>query len=293
MNRYRVVHVTRYEYEAPVVHAHHLGHLRPRGLDGQKLMSSEVKVEPAPVTTSRFADYFGNVCDEVEILSAHDLLEVTASSVVEVAGADFDANSAPVTAWDELARRMRDDPYFLSVREYCFESPLIRMHPQLASYAKSTFSPGRPLVSAVLELNQRIYDEFTYDATVTDVSTPLTQVLREKRGVCQDFAQVAIGCLRSLGLAARYVSGYLETLPPAGRPRLIGADASHAWASVYVPYHGWLDFDPTNAVLPSERHVTLAYGRDFSDASPLRGVVLGGGAQRLSVSVDVRPESAG
>jgi transglutaminase-like putative cysteine protease len=293
VNRYRIRHVTRYDYEAPVVHAHHLANLCPRALGGQKLSSFELRAEPTPVGVSRYEDYFGNAADEIEILSAHDVFEVTASSVVEVSLPVFDRASVPETPWDEFAERLRDDPYFLCVREYCFDSPLIRPHAQLAAYAASTFTPRRPLISALLELNRRVHAEFTYDPTVTDVSTPLARVLRDKRGVCQDFAHLTIGCLRSLGLAARYVSGYLETVPPPGQPRLVGADASHAWASVYVPHHGWLDFDPTNDVIPSDRHVTLAYGRDFSDASPLRGVVLGGGAHRLSVSVDVQAATAG
>jgi transglutaminase-like putative cysteine protease len=162
----------------------------------------------------------------------------------------------------------------------------------LLDYAVPIFTRKRPIVEAVLELNHRIHTEFKYDPSATDISTPLGQVMREKRGVCQDFAHVAIGVLRSVGLPARYVSGYLETTPPAGRERLIGADASHAWASTFVPGFGWLDFDPTNDVVTSERHITVAWGRDFSDVSPLKGVVLGGGRHTLSVGVDVEPREA-
>jgi transglutaminase-like putative cysteine protease len=161
----------------------------------------------------------------------------------------------------------------------------------LSAYAAPSFAARLPLIDAVIDLNRRINTDFTYDPAATDTSTPLAQVLREKRGVCQDFAHVAIGCLRSLGLAARYVSGYLETQPPPGQARLVGADASHAWASVYVPDLGWLDFDPTNNMLPSERHITVAWGRDFSDVTPLKGMVLGGGAHTLTVGVDVEPRT--
>jgi transglutaminase-like putative cysteine protease len=161
----------------------------------------------------------------------------------------------------------------------------------LAEYAAPIFTPGRPFVDAVGELSERIFREFKYEPLATDVSTPLAQVLRERRGVCQDFAQLAVGCLRSLGLAGRYVSGYLETDAPPGRPKLVGADASHAWASAFLPTLGWIDFDPTNAVFPGERHVTVAWGRDFSDVSPLRGIVLGGGQHSLAVAVDVTPEA--
>jgi transglutaminase-like putative cysteine protease len=222
----------------------------------------------------------------LELLSDHEVLEVTSSSIVEIAPRPEPPLQGGIS-WDETAERLRAAGALVSAVEYCFDSPLVRAHPLLAAYAQPTFSPGRPLVAAIVEFTKKIFDEFKYETTATDVSTPLAQVLRERRGVCQDFAHLAVGCLRSLGLAARYVSGYLETKPPPGKPRLVGADASHAWASAYVPGHGWLDFDPTNNVLPGLDHVTVAWGRDFSDVSPLKGVVLGGGAHRVSVSVDV------
>jgi len=282
--------VTRYEYEAPVVHAHHVAYLEPRKLVEQSLIRSEIRIEPEPLAVVRREDYFGNTADHIEILTTHDLFEVTALSTVEVSASAFDPQNVSDSAWNDFAEQLRQDPYYLCVREYCFDSPLIRRHAELERYAAQSFTKNRPLVGAVVELCHRVHEDFTYDPTVTDVSTPLLRVLHYRRGVCQDFAHVVIGCLRSIGLAARYVSGYLETDPPAGSARLVGADASHAWASVYVPHHGWLDLDPTNDVLPGDRHVTLAHGRDFSDASPLRGVVLGGGAHRMSVSVDVRRE---
>jgi transglutaminase-like putative cysteine protease len=290
LNRYHITHVTRYEYEGQVVHAHHTAYLRPRDFEGQELIKSAIDWEPEPVTVTTSFDYFGNTCDEIELLSPHDLLEVRATSVVEVSRPVFERTLAPSLSWEQAARLLRQDKQLLREREFCYDSPHVRINPQLASYAAASFVTDRPLVEAVLDLTRRIHTEFTYDPLVTDVSTPLARVLKHKRGVCQDFAHLAIGCLRSLGLAARYVSGYLETRPPPGRPRLVGADASHAWASVYVPELGWLDIDPTNDVVPGDRHVTLAWGRDFSDASPLRGVVLGGGAQRLRVSVDVEAE---
>jgi transglutaminase-like putative cysteine protease len=292
VNRYQITHVTRYEYEAPVVHAHHTAYLRPRDLEGQELVKSAVDWEPEPVTVTTSFDYFGNAFDEIELLSTHDLLQVRATSVVEVTRQPFDRAKAPALTWEHAVRVLREDAALLRVREFCYDSPHVRVHPQLASYAAASFSPGRPLVDAILDLTRRIHTEFTYDPLVTDISTPLARVLQHKRGVCQDFAHLAIGCLRSLGLAARYVSGYLETRPPPGRPRLVGSDASHAWVSAYVPELGWLDIDPTNDLVPSDRHVTLAWGRDFSDASPLRGVVLGGGAQRLRVAVDVDAQTS-
>ena len=289
MSRYKILHATRYEYEALVLHAHHLAYLKPRTTPRQRVETYALQVDPEPVTLTPLHDYFGNDCHEIELRSAHDALTVTCSSVVELAESERDPARGKDLPWDTAATRLAADPALIAVREYCFDSPLVRAHPHLAQYAAPTFTPERPLLSALLELNQRIYDEFTYDSTVSDVATPLAKVLEYRRGVCQDFAHLMLGCLRSLGLAGRYVSGYLETVPPPGKARLVGADASHAWASAYVPEHGWLDLDPTNAVIPGMRHVTLAYGRDFSDVSPLRGVVLGGGSHSLSVSVDVEP----
>lgn len=289
MSRYKILHATRYEYEALVLHAHHLAYLKPRTTGLQRVETYTLQVDPQPVTLTPLHDYFGNDCHEIELRSAHDALTVTSSSVVELAVPERDLERGPDLPWKNAAARLSTDPELGAVREYCFDSPLVRAHPQLAQYAAPTFTPERPLVSALLELNRRIHDEFTYDNTVSDVATPLAKVLEHRRGVCQDFAHLMLGCLRSLGLAGRYVSGYLETLPPPGKPRLVGADASHAWASAYVPEYGWLDLDPTNDVIPGERHITLAYGRDFSDVSPLRGVVLGGGSHSLSVSVDVEP----
>ena len=291
MSVYRVRHATRYAYEAPVVHAHHACHLRPRQFDWQGVAKHELEVDPPAAMMRRSVDYFGNQVHLLELLSDHDELEVTSSSVVEIAARPEPPAEGGIS-WDETAERLRSAGALVSAVEYCFDSPLVRAHPLLASYAQPVFSPGRPLVAALLEFTRKIFEEFKYETTATDVSTPLAQVLRERRGVCQDFAHLAVGCLRSLGLAARYVSGYLETKPPPGKPRLVGADASHAWASAYVPGYGWLDFDPTNNVLPGLEHVTVAWGRDFSDVSPLKGVVLGGGAHRVSVSVDVEPVEA-
>ncbi len=292
MNTYRVRHVTRYTYEAPVIHAHHSCHLCPRQLDAQHLVHHELGIEPATAVTHPGTDYFGNRLHLLEVLAEHQSLEVDSSSIVEITARERPRHTDSAISWNEAAEQLKSDRSLLSAVDFCFDSPLVRVHPVLAAYAEPTFRPGRGLVEAVLEFNARIHAEFTYETTATDVGTPLAHVLREKRGVCQDFAHVAVGCLRSLGLAARYVSGYLETRPPPGKPRLVGAAASHAWASVYVPGFGWLDFDPTNDVLPGESHVTVAWGRDFSDVSPLKGVVLGGGSHHVDVSVDVEQVSA-
>jgi transglutaminase-like putative cysteine protease len=291
MTTYVVRHTTRYDYDVPVVHAHHMARLRPRQLSFQRVGGSSLKVEPEPHSTVESVDYFGNLADTIEMLEPHDSLEVTSHSTVTTLPNSMSL-SPPFGAltWERAALELENAATFLKESELSFDSPLVRAHSVFVEYAKSVFTPGRDLVESTVELNRRINTDFTYEPAATDVSTPLGQVMRERRGVCQDFAHVAIACLRSVGLAARYVSGYLETIPPAGKERLVGADASHAWASVFVPGHGWLDFDPTNNVLPSDRHIWVGWGRDFSDVSPLKGVVLGGGAQRLTVGVDVEPQ---
>jgi transglutaminase-like putative cysteine protease len=288
MRRYKLSHVTRYEYEAPVAYAQHLARLRPCGLPYHHVLSSQLVVTPTATNGRRARDYFGNQTDFIELSAAHELLEVRATSVLEVEPrAEISNLHLCKLSWEEAAVRLRDDIQLIDAREYCFDSPLARAHVSLGDYAKESFTPERNFSEALLDFNQKINAEFTYEPGVTEVTTPLAQVLRERRGVCQDFAHLAVAALRTLGLAARYVSGYLETQPPPGQPRLQGADASHAWASAYVPEVGWVDFDPTNAVLPSERHLTLAWGRDFSDATPFKGVIIGGGRHSLSVAVDV------
>jgi transglutaminase-like putative cysteine protease len=293
MRRYKLSHTTRYEYEAPVAYAQHLARLRPRGLPYQRVLSSQVVVTPTATNGRRARDYFGNQTDFIELSSTHELLEVRAMSVLEVEPRPEISNlHLCKLSWEDAAARLRDDIELIDAREYCFDSPLARAHVSLGDYAREAFTPGRNFSEALLDFNQKINTEFTYEPGVTEVTTPLAQVLRERRGVCQDFAHLAVAALRTLGLAARYVSGYLETQPPPGQPRLQGADASHAWASAYVPEVGWVDFDPTNAVLPSERHLTLAWGRDFSDATPFKGVIIGGGRHSLSVAVDVVHDSS-
>ena len=292
---YTVVHNTTYDYENPVLHGHHLAHLKPRATPNQYVAHHELSVSPEPSSSQALIDYFGNNTHQFEVLSPHDRLEVISRTELEVV-APLSHTEAPRIAWDQFAEQIRTDTSLIAVQEFCFDSPLVRAHSSLREYAHSTFAPGRDLKDAVVEFNARINTEFKYETASTDISTPLATVLREKRGVCQDFAHVAVGCLRSLGLPARYISGYLETAPPPGKERLVGADASHAWAATYLPGFGWLDFDPTNNVLPSDRHVTVGWGRDFSDVSPLKGVVLAGGAHRVSVGVDVerkRTKSSG
>ena len=291
--QYRIIHRTTYTYESPVTVCHYLARLAPRALPGQECPWHEIHIRPEPMDRATRMDYFGNTTLYFEIEGAHSQLEVISRSLVEV---------LPQAALDPLAT-----PPWESLRDACcgptacaataaseltYPSPLVPTGPSFADYARPSFLPGRPVLDAVSDLNRRIFEDFLFDPTATDIATPVSHVLEKRRGVCQDFAQVMIACIRSLGLPARYVSGYLETQPPPGQEKLIGADASHAWVSVFCgDAFGWIDADPTNNVLPSDRHVTVAWGRDFADVSPLRGVTLGAGQQFLQVAVDVLPES--
>jgi transglutaminase-like putative cysteine protease len=286
--RYRLRHTTLYSYESTVSHSRHVIRKRPRHLPTQHMLRASLQTEPRPTWSLAARDYFLNDIDTVEVGDPHDQFSVTALSEVEVLPAPIELSSSGlVVPWEEVAARLPQDPDCYRSREMIYDSPLVERSPELLKLGQQVFTPGRPLFDAVQALNHLIHTTFTYDSSTTDVATPLEQVLEQKSGVCQDFAHVAIGVLRSLGLAARYVSGYLETMPPPGKQRLIGADASHAWAALFVPGEGWIGFDPTNDSLPRDQHIVVAWGRDFSDVSPLRGVVLGGGRHTVMVGVDV------
>jgi len=289
---YKIVHRTTYRYRYPVSLGNHVACLKPRALAHQRLIGNALAIHPSPATLTERLDYFGNSLCFFTVQEPHRELVVETSSEVEMDRAapniaGLDAN----VAWEDVVKLLADE-CSQSVREasqFCFESPRIRIRPEFAAYALQSFSPGRPMVAALLDLTSRIHTDFRFDAKSTNVRTPTEEVFKKRRGVCQDFAHVQIACLRSLSLAARYVSGYLRTYPPPGKARLIGADASHAWVSAYCPGIGWVDVDPTNNVVPSDGHVTLAWGRDYGDVSPLRGLILGGGAHTLKVGVDMEP----
>ncbi|MBN2886741.1 MAG: transglutaminase family protein [Chromatiaceae bacterium] len=283
--KYRITHLTQYDYSEPVSLCHNLAHLKPRTQPGQTCFASQVKVEPTPAVAREYRDFFQNQVKYFALQQAHQQLKVTAVSDVEVRHQPISSAEALRRPWEAVREGLcQDHP------EACLltlDSPYIRIEAALRDYAAPSFPPGRPYLEAIRELNHRIYTDFTYDPNFTEVATPMQEVLEHRRGVCQDFAHVAIGCVRALGLPARYVSGYLETLPPPGSPKLRGADASHAWFAVYLPGEGWVDFDPTNDQMPEEQHITTAVGRDFGDVTPVRGVLYGGGEHSLSVSVDV------
>jgi transglutaminase-like putative cysteine protease len=285
-----VRHLTEYAYADAVTLSHHLVHLAPRADNGQMAAKRELNITPTPAFRRERIDAFGNRVTYFSIEEPHRHLSVEAQCEVTVDPAEPPPLLSPA-GWesvrDGLPGARRADA--VEAYAYTFDSLHAGASRALASYAAPSFPPGRPFLDAVMDLTRRIHDEFVYDPRATTVATPLAQVLEARRGVCQDFAHLQIGCLRALGLPCRYVSGYLLTRPPPGRPRLVGADASHAWVSVHLPEFGWVDFDPTNGLMPGDQHVTLACGRDFADVTPVRGVILGGGPHELTVQVDVTP----
>ena len=286
--RYRIEHRTGYRYDAPVSRCRNEAHLRPRDTDRQACVSSDLVVDPVPTSWSERADFYGNPVASFVVDGPFLEMTVTATSLVDVA--DGDPPTAVGPGWSEALDLLTNDlsPEMLDAREFCFESPLVSTAKVVRDYAEPSFVAGAPLVDVVTDLTERIHRDFVYDPGFTTVTTPLDEVLDHRHGVCQDFAHLAVGCVRSMGLAARYVSGYLETAPPPGTERLVGADASHAWLSVFVPGWGWLDLDPTNDKIVGNDYVTTAWGRDYADVSPLKGIVFGGGdSHTLDVAVDV------
>jgi transglutaminase-like putative cysteine protease len=291
--KYKISHVTSYEYTDVVPVCQNVAHLTPRTTPGQKCLYHRLNVRPLPGEISRRTDFFGNLVQDFSIHQSHRVLRVTAISKVQVIPVARPA-AAKSPAWEAVRERVRiaRTAAELQAYQFCFGSPHVSSERELADYARESFPAGRPVLEAALELNQRIHADFTYDPQATDVQTPCLDVFRQRRGVCQDLAHVAIGCFRSLGLPARYVSGYLRTIPPAGKPRLVGADASHAWFSVLCGALGWIDLDPTNNLLPGTDHITVAWGRDYSDVAPIRGMFVGGGQHHMTVAVDVVPYDA-
>lgn len=289
--KYRILHSTRYHYALPVSNCYNLAYVLPRATEKQRIENIDIKVSPQATTRTMRTDYFGNQFLQFSIEKDHTELDVSITSEIQIKETATSINldfGNPCTYVKYLLAHSKDWET-LSAREFMLDSPMVQAHSDLADYAASSFSDDRPFLSAVMELTQRIFADFTYDPEFSDVATPLADVLKHKRGVCQDFAHFAIGCLRSLGYPARYVSGYLETLPPAGQQKLVGADATHAWFAVYSPGEGWYEFDPTNNTIASDQHITTAWGRDYSDVTPLKGVIFGGGhSPQLFVSVDVR-----
>jgi transglutaminase-like putative cysteine protease len=288
--RFRISHLTRYAYAEPVSLCHSILHLKPRrqGLKLQQCLSSQLRIDPWPAVNREHEDFFGNRVNYFSIQQSHAALEVTAISEVEVSPPEL-PDPGTTLPWEVALERLHQgrDPTLVEARIFALPSPMVPQDPAATAFAAQSFTPKRPVLEATRDLMGRIFAEFEYDPHFTTVATPVAEVMEHRRGVCQDFAHVAIAGLRGLGLAARYVSGYLETLPPPGKPKLRGSDASHAWFSVLVPDLGWVDFDPTNDQTLGEQHITTAVGRDFQDVTPMRGIFYGGGAHDLLVAVDV------
>jgi transglutaminase-like putative cysteine protease len=284
MTLYRLHHATVYDYAQPVVLGTHYMHLLPRTRPGQTIREAQLDISPTPETRRDEIDHFGNPTTTVALTGAHKQFAVSLSATVEVSQ-PAPPHPEDTLRWEAIAAKGLLDP---DVAEYCLPSSLATPHNEIADYAAVSFLPGRKMLTALLELNQRIYSEMSYRPGVTSNSTTAAHTFKTRIGVCQDYAHFMTACLRALGLPGRYVSGYLRTTPPPGQERRRGADQSHAWVSSWLgPDVGWVDFDPTNNLLVADEHVTLAWGRDFADVSPLRGIILGGGRHSLKVGVDL------
>jgi transglutaminase-like putative cysteine protease len=292
---YLVRHRTTYRYLQDVSYSCHEAHLGLRETPLQQVISSQLTLNPPPASRSKRKDYFGNPCEWFTLDQPHALLEVLAESQVRVAPAP-DRDAATSQSWESVRHLLEEaiDAESRDAVQFIFDSPLTSFKSDVAAYAAISFPEGTPMLTGAIDLMRRIHADFRYDTTVTDATTPVDRVFEIRAGVCQDLAHVGIACMRSLGLPARYVSGYLLTQPPPGQERLLGADASHAWFSVWAPSSipgegGWVDLDPTNDILVGEKHVTVAYGRDYGDVAPLNGIILGGHDHLIEVGVDVIP----
>jgi transglutaminase-like putative cysteine protease len=291
--KYRVTHSTRYGYDEAIPLSHNIVRMKPREHDTQSCLQYQLLVIPSPTVRNDGFDYFGNHVTWFSLEEPHTVLRISAQSEVQVLSPERrDLASGP--AWEEVLQTLSLAPErdVLAAREFVFESPHVPWSPQLADYARHSFPRGRAYLACVMDLTESIHRDFKFLAGSTKIDTPVEEVFHSHQGVCQDFAHLQICCLRSLGFPARYVSGYVATSPPPGRERLVGADVSHAWVSVYAPGSGWVDFDPTNGVMPGDGHITLAWGRDYDDVGPSRGIMLGGQRHWMDVSVDVVPIEA-
>jgi transglutaminase-like putative cysteine protease len=294
--RYQVRHITKYKYASKVSHCYNLANLMPRNTARQTCLESRMIISPQETHANKRTDYFGNNSYHFEIQTPHRELSITAESLVDVAENRLDLNLDFGISYKNALKLLQDTPSIdvIQAREFCLDSPMIKVNKELVDYASPSFSLSRSLYTCVEELTTRIFQDFTYTPGFTNISTPLSEVLAHKKGVCQDFAHLQIGCLRAMGIPAKYVSGYMETLPPPGQEKLVGADATHAWLAYYSPQEGWIEFDPTNDVRAGVQHIVTAEGRDYYDVTPLKGVFFGGGkSPLLEVSVDVsrRPEN--
>ncbi len=290
---YRVSHTTTYNYENGVTFCHNIATIKPKHILGQNVLDYNLKISPLPTEFSERIDFFGNTITRFAIQDYHEELKVTAESTIEkdytlIPDITRSITGIQITLEEAKSYLRSHNPEISEVKQFMLESILIaKITPEIRTYAEISFKPNRSIFEAAQELMQRIFTDFEFNPDVTNVATPIQEVMTKRKGVCQDFAQIAIACLRSVGLPARYVSGYIETLPPPGKEKLVGADASHAWFSVYIPTFGWVDFDPTNNQIPKNQHIITAYGRDYYDVPPLKGVIFSSGDNELDVAVDI------
>ena len=290
MTSYAVRHRTTYRYQRDVAYSRLVAHLAPRATPRQRTHAFNVSVSPTPVQGAERSDFFGNRTNWFTVDEPHAVLDIWAESRVDVSPSPDRAGEAG-PSWEAVRKafELPAEPEALDAVQYTFDTPLTTVTDQIVEYARTSFAGGRGLLACALELNGRIYRDFKYDKEATDTSTTVEQAFELRAGVCQDLAHVGIAAVRAMGLAARYVSGYLLTHPAPGRARLVGADASHAWFAVWIPPFGWVDFDPTNDMLPSSEHITLAWGRDYGDVAPIHGIITGGSEHEVDVAVDVTP----
>lgn len=289
MAHYIVTHKTEYIYREPIALCHNIARLIPRSVNGQVCTMSEIVITPEPDTYKRYEDFFGNHLAYFAIEQDHSKLTVTVTSDILITPTVLEFHEYPTTPWEEEAKNILTNvDEHMDVRQYILPTDMTVVTNDVKDYALQSFTPGRSFFEATHDLMKRIYKDFQFKPGLTTVSTPVQETLRLRKGVCQDFAHLAITCIRSLGLPARYISGYIETITKPGKAKLVGADASHAWFSVYIPGTGWVDFDPTNNHMPTHQHITIGWGRDYADIAPLKGIILSSRPHKLNVSVDVK-----
>lgn len=287
--KYKLKHRTRYQYHNLVNSYHSIACLQPINNQSQHCESFDLVILPSPAEIIKRIDYFGNTTHYFSISTVHKELMVEATSIVESFPKIIPTQNIGITCKESHAFFEQNPAIKNTIWQYFIKSHFVEWDTEIKNFAQPSFTDDAPLYECVRDLCHRIFTEFEFNSNYTDVNTPIKVVLEERKGVCQDFSHLAIACIRSMGFAARYVSGYLETQPPKGKPKLQGSDASHAWISVYIPNIGWCEFDPTNDMIPQERHIITAYGRDYSDVAPLKGIIFSSGGHRLSVEVDVIP----
>ena len=290
MMEYEIKHTTKYEYHNSVSLCHNIAKLMVRNTATQVCNNTSIEITPKPDVLQEYEDFFGNKVVYFAIQKEHEHLTVTVRSQIQKISQQATTLSFFATPGWELVKTLVLEPGEdnFNARQYIFETPITAANDEIAAYAIQSFTAGRPILEAANDLMFRIYTDFEFNPRFTTVATPLTDVIKYRKGVCQDFAHLAIACVRAMGLPVRYVSGYLETLAPPGKAKLTGVDASHAWFAMYVPQLGWIDFDPTNNIIPGMRHITIGWGRDYTDITPLKGVILSSGQHQMRVLVDVK-----